>query len=152
MSDIMGRLEEIDRLRSELADSNAEIERLRAWGFKYLQECGVQARRADDALNQLVKKDDALREIDNTIAAFERVLLLPSAKEIKEIWRVARAALTDDHQSAPATPTLATLRQAIIDNTTGDLFWIGEILLVELEKETGFNGSAVTSAYQTKGD
>lgn len=37
-------------------------------------------------------------------------------------------------------PTLATLRQAIIDNTTGDLFWIGEILLSELEKETGYKG------------
>ncbi|MBR0875013.1 hypothetical protein JQ633_31965 [Bradyrhizobium tropiciagri] len=36
---------------------------------------------------------------------------------------------------------LAALRQAIIDNTHGDMFWIGEILLSELEKETGFNGS-----------
>ncbi|GEC56827.1 hypothetical protein [Bradyrhizobium phage ppBeUSDA76-2] len=33
---------------------------------------------------------------------------------------------------------LSVLRQAIIDNTHGDLFWIGEILLNELEKETGF--------------
>lgn len=33
---------------------------------------------------------------------------------------------------------LGRLRQAIIDNTRGDLFWIGEILLAELEKETGF--------------
>lgn len=35
---------------------------------------------------------------------------------------------------------LTKLRQAIIDNTQGDLFWIGEILLAELEKETGFKG------------
>jgi hypothetical protein len=36
---------------------------------------------------------------------------------------------------------LGRLRQAIIDNTrSDDLFWIGEILLSELEKETGFNG------------
>lgn len=35
---------------------------------------------------------------------------------------------------------LGRLRQAIIDNTKGDLFWIGEILLNELEKETGFKG------------
>lgn len=35
---------------------------------------------------------------------------------------------------------LSRLRQAIIDNTKGDLFWIGEILLVELQKETGFTG------------
>lgn len=33
---------------------------------------------------------------------------------------------------------LSRLRKAIIDNTKGDLFWIGEILLAELEKETGF--------------
>jgi hypothetical protein len=35
---------------------------------------------------------------------------------------------------------LSDLRQAIIDNTKGNLFWIGEILLSELEKETGFGG------------
>lgn len=34
--------------------------------------------------------------------------------------------------------SLSRLRRAIIDNTKGDLFWIGEILLAELEKETGF--------------
>lgn len=37
---------------------------------------------------------------------------------------------------------LPRLRQAIIDNSKGDLFWIGEILLAELEKETGFRGDA----------
>lgn len=36
---------------------------------------------------------------------------------------------------------LPRLRQAIIDNTRGEeLFWLGEILLAELEKETGFSG------------
>lgn len=35
---------------------------------------------------------------------------------------------------------LTALREAIILHTRGDLFWIGEILLNELEKETGFNG------------
>lgn len=39
-------------------------------------------------------------------------------------------------------PSLATLHQAIIDNTTGDMFWIGEILLNELQKETGFPPAA----------
>lgn len=38
---------------------------------------------------------------------------------------------------------LSRLRQAIIDNTPGDMFWIRDILLSELEKETGFNGEAV---------
>jgi hypothetical protein len=37
---------------------------------------------------------------------------------------------------------LTELRNAIIENTKGDLFWIGEILLAELEKETGFKGEA----------
>ena len=36
---------------------------------------------------------------------------------------------------------LSALRRAIIENTKGDLFWLGEILLAELEKETGFKGS-----------
>lgn len=35
---------------------------------------------------------------------------------------------------------LGRLRAAIIEHTQGDLFWIGEILLFELEKETGFKG------------
>lgn len=33
---------------------------------------------------------------------------------------------------------LSRLWKAIVDNTTGDMFWIGELLLHELEKETGF--------------
>ena len=37
-----------------------------------------------------------------------------------------------------AVNELERLRQAIIDNTKGDLFWIGEILLNELQKETGW--------------
>lgn len=40
---------------------------------------------------------------------------------------------------------LSRLRRAIIDNTQGDLFWIGEILLAELEKETGFKGQGDTN-------
>lgn len=35
---------------------------------------------------------------------------------------------------------LQALRQAIIDNSHGDGFWIGEILLSTLERETGFKG------------
>jgi hypothetical protein len=39
---------------------------------------------------------------------------------------------------------LSALRQAIIDNTRDErLFWIGEILLSELAKETGFDGLPV---------
>jgi hypothetical protein len=33
---------------------------------------------------------------------------------------------------------LARLWAAIVDNAKGDLFWIGEVLLSELSKETGF--------------
>lgn len=40
---------------------------------------------------------------------------------------------------------LSVLRQAIIDNTHGDGFWIGEILLDVLEKETGFKGATAVS-------
>lgn len=53
----------------------------------------------------------------------------------------------DDHclvcEESQRPASLATLRQAIIDNTTGDMFWVGEILLSVLERETGFNGGSV---------
>jgi len=39
-------------------------------------------------------------------------------------------------------PDLAALWQAVIDNTKGSGFWLGEMLLTTIEKETGFNGSA----------
>jgi hypothetical protein len=47
---------------------------------------------------------------------------------------------------------LAVLRQAIIDNTHGDLFWVGEILLTELKKETGFPATAEPALAQTNGE
>lgn len=37
---------------------------------------------------------------------------------------------------------LSDLSQAIVDRTKGDMFWIGEILLSELEKETGYKHEA----------
>lgn len=45
---------------------------------------------------QLVKKDSALKRIDEIISHLERIMCLPSVKELKEIWSVALAALTDD--------------------------------------------------------
>lgn len=54
-----------------------------------------------------------------------------------EAWR--EAAERNERRKA-CEAALSRLRQAIIDNTKGDLFWIGEILLSELEKETGFKG------------
>jgi hypothetical protein len=33
---------------------------------------------------------------------------------------------------------LGKLARAIVDNTKGDLFWIGELLLSTLERETGY--------------
>lgn len=45
-----------------------------------------------------------------------------------------------DDPPAPVRPDneLEKLWDAIVQNTKGDLFWIGEILLSELEKETGY--------------
>lgn len=43
--------------------------------------------------------------------------------------------MTDKNQELPA------LWQAIVDHTNSPtMFWIGEILLAELEKETGYKG------------
>ena len=52
--------------------------------------------------------------------------------------------MTNDISSSPDTgldrhvDELGRLWAAIVENTKGDLFWIGEILLAELEKETGY--------------
>jgi hypothetical protein len=51
--------------------------------------------------------------------------------------------MTDNHSSPETGPKrhddeLGRLWAAIVENTKGDLFWIGEILLAELEKETGY--------------
>lgn len=37
---------------------------------------------------------------------------------------------------------LSRLWQAVKENTTGDAFWLGEILLTTIERETGFDGSS----------
>lgn len=52
---------------------------------------------------------------------------------MKQYSCLVSAARDDDNRNA-----LGHLAQAIVDNTKGDLFWIGEFLLVELEKETGY--------------
>lgn len=51
--------------------------------------------------------------------------------------------LPTDHPAPPVNPTnqLQKLWDSIVENTKGDGFWIGEILLSVLEQETGFNGS-----------
>lgn len=49
------------------------------------------------------------------------------------------------HNSVTKRPglELSALRQAIVDNTRDDrMFWLGEILLSVLEKETGFRAEA----------
>lgn len=46
---------------------------------------------------------------------------------------------------------LAALWQAVIDNTKGDGFWLGEILLTTIEQETGFNGSALPRPQRESG-
>jgi hypothetical protein len=45
-----------------------------------------------------------------------------------------------DKEPAPDNANaLGHLWDAIVKNTQGDLFWIGEILLAEIEKETGYS-------------
>lgn len=76
--------------------------------------------------------------------AFEGQKPQPTAGEIARFIYTAMLA------AAPQSPApeddvrenlaaLSRLRQAILDNTRGEnMFWIGEILLDELKKETGF--------------
>jgi hypothetical protein len=44
---------------------------------------------------------------------------------------------------APGNDQLSGLWNAIVENTKGDGFWIGEILLSVLEREVGFNPAAL---------
>ena len=44
---------------------------------------------------------------------------------------------------APGNDQLSNLWNAIVENTKGDGFWIGEILLTTLEREVGFNPAAL---------
>jgi hypothetical protein len=47
---------------------------------------------------------------------------------------------------APGNDQLSKLWNAIVENTEGDGFWIGEILLNEITKETGYSPMALPSA------
>lgn len=101
---------------------------------------------------------EAIRIADKHLAGYPPRRRLALALDIQEaIVRhagvVARDAIREAHTNARLRPPsistgeLGALRQAIIDNTKGDLFWIGEILLSELQKETGFDGGAKSASH-----
>lgn len=48
--------------------------------------------------------------------------------------------------AAPGNDQLSNLWNAIVENTKGDGFWIGEILLTTLEREVGFNPAALADS------
>lgn len=79
---------------------------------------------------------DALTVLKKTDGGVGDIVVYGWPTKIEEPHRVRTIPPDNDR-----TRSLSRLRQAIIDNTKGeDLFWIGEILLTELAKETGFNG------------
>jgi hypothetical protein len=60
-------------------------------------------------------------------------------------WQSRGVAPTGQQRiAAPGNDQLSKLWNAIVENTKGDGFWIGEILLTTLEREVGFNPTALT--------
>jgi hypothetical protein len=60
-----------------------------------------------------------------------------------------RAILAKDpaqHADEDNANALGRLWDAVVKNTQGDLFWVGEILLAEFEKETGYSKAWCTAA------
>jgi hypothetical protein len=70
---------------------------------------------------------------------------------VQAMWDGWKARAAFDHAptaqqriAAPGNDQLSKLWNAIVENTKGDGFWIGEILLTTLEREVGFNPAALT--------
>jgi hypothetical protein len=81
----------------------------------------------------LVDAEDACEPLDDAIAYAQAAIAALSAQS---------AVPSEGNQPVIAESSLPALRDAIIAHTRGsDMFWIGEILLNELKKETGFDGS-----------
>lgn len=95
--------------------------------------------------------------LESLAAEFERRAQTPTNMATSEEFLLAASALRQYAQpQSPmgraftqiahdeGKPDLAVLWQAVIDNTKGSGFWLGELLLTTIEKETGFNGSALS--------
>jgi hypothetical protein len=68
-----------------------------------------------------------------------------SCRATMKDWQSRGVAPTGQQRiAAPGNDQLSKLWNAIVENTKGDGFWIGEILLTTLEREVGFNPTALT--------
>jgi hypothetical protein len=72
--------------------------------------------------------------------------------DLRSALRKPGLATTGQQQiAAPGNDQLSKLWNAIVENTKGDGFWIGEILLTTLEREVGFNPAALTDTSTYRG-
>lgn len=107
----------------------------------------------DERLADLREANDIFRARSwDRCSAIER-----NQREISWLTKL-RAVLTSDHAptaqqriAAPSNDQLSKLWNAIVENTKGDGFWIGEILLTTLEREVGFNPAALTDTSTDRG-
>jgi hypothetical protein len=65
--------------------------------------------------------------------------------QLFEMERQARNVAKPSPIKAPGNDQLSKLWNAIVENTQGDGFWIGEILLTTLEREVGLNPAGLTN-------
>lgn len=77
-----------------------------------------------------------------TLRDMRSPLAIAAADEIESL-RAQLAKATAVPIKAPGNDQLSNLWNAIVENTKGDGFWIGEILLTTLEREVGFNPAAL---------
>lgn len=94
-----------------------------------------------------LRQDGARLEIDHRESGKVGLIVEPGEvlREIARRLSVAQPPLMQI--AAPGNDQLSKLWNAIVENTKGDGFWIGEILLAVLEREVGFNPSAVSSTH-----
>lgn len=136
---------EIERLRSIVTTDGVEKERLKAIALTCEKEVfrwNQDARRLSGGLLAINAAEKSVPASVLRSVAYDICLncLLPEVAEYQITRRAALAKKPDT--IAPAGTELSALWQAIVDHTEGKLFWIGEILLAELQKETGYTGMA----------
>jgi hypothetical protein len=116
--------DELSRLR---AQNEQMAEALRECGADWSSSPGTVMGAAAELGREFKRRMQIAADALSSARAASAIAMCDCGKEAQLAWM-------QRHKE------LETLWAAIVANTQGDLFWIGEILLSELAKETGYNG------------